>query len=81
MDDLTSRLGSMSVLLQGSSQDDETTKLLEAIAAISIDSDTRQQRRPPAIGLRGPGAVFHVMGASVARDASNIFRFGSKNDD
>ncbi|CAM9711753.1 unnamed protein product [Ectocarpus sp. 8 AP-2014] len=81
MDDLTSRLGSMSVLLQGSSQDDETTKLLEAIAAISIDSDTRQQRRPPAIGLRGPGAVFQVMGASVARDASNIFRFGSKNDD
>lgn len=81
MGDLTSRLGSMSVLLQGSSQDDETTKLLEAMAAISIDSDTRQQRRPPAIGLRGPGAAFQVMGASVARDASNIFRIGSKNDD
>ncbi|CAN0178658.1 unnamed protein product, partial [Ectocarpus sp. 12 AP-2014] len=81
MDDLTSRLGSMSVLLQGSSQDDETTKLMEAMAAISIDSDTRQQRRPPAVGLRGSGAAFQVMGASVARDASNIFRIGSKIDD
>ncbi|CAM9374056.1 unnamed protein product [Ectocarpus fasciculatus] len=81
MDDLTSRLGSMSVLLQGSSQDDETAKLMEAMAAISIDSDTRQQRRPPAIGLRGPGAAFQVMGASVARDANNIFRIGSTNAD
>ncbi|CAB1104656.1 unnamed protein product [Ectocarpus sp. CCAP 1310/34] len=81
MDDLTSRLGSMSVLLQGSSQDDETTKLMEAMAAISIDSDTWQQRRPPAIGLRGPGAAFQVMGDPVARDASNTFRIGIKNND
>lgn len=69
----------MAVLLEGSKQDDETKKLLEAMSAISLDPETEQQRQPPAIGLRGAGAAFQVMGASVAKDAGNVFKVRKKN--
>lgn len=79
MDTLTSRLGSMAVLLEGSNQNDETDKLLEAMSAISLDPEGEQQRQPPVIGLRGAGAAFQVMGAAVAKDACNVFKEGKKS--
>ncbi|CAM9974575.1 unnamed protein product [Pylaiella littoralis] len=49
------------------------------MSAISLDPETEQQRQPPAIGLRGAGAAFQVMGASVAKDAGNVFKVRKMN--
>lgn len=73
VDALSSRLGGMAILLEGSSRDEEADELLSAISQITLDPT--EQSRPPTIGLRGAGAAFQV-GAAVAKKTNNVFKVG-----